>query len=209
MDDIDEDFLRVLGGGVLVALGLVALAYSTTALPPGYRIRLVFVPLFAGASDLPFAGWASIVGPIVAYVGWVVLQSGLNGTGEDKRRRANFGVRGDPSESWASIFECFAPSDSRQTFASKYDLNPDLEAIVGKGPLTRDEVGRRMWEYLEAHDLLHKSRDLLSIQTDEALRRIVGETKRTNLSTLLRKASAKMRATTSHTTTGEDLWRGS
>ncbi len=90
MSDLDDDFLRVIIGGLMIAVGFVVLAYAVTALPPGIRVRLVFLPLFAGASDLPYAGWASIGGPVVAYIGWVLLRSGLDGAGEDKRRRAKY-----------------------------------------------------------------------------------------------------------------------
>ena len=33
------------------------------------------------------------------------------------------------------------------------ELSPDLEAVVGKGPLPRGEVVKKMWEYIKKHNL--------------------------------------------------------
>jgi upstream activation factor subunit UAF30 len=33
------------------------------------------------------------------------------------------------------------------------NLSSDLEAVVGKGPLSRGEVVKKMWEYIKKHNL--------------------------------------------------------
>ena len=33
------------------------------------------------------------------------------------------------------------------------DLSPELEAVVGKGPLPRSQVVKKLWEYIKKHDL--------------------------------------------------------
>jgi chromatin remodeling complex protein RSC6 len=32
-------------------------------------------------------------------------------------------------------------------------LSADLEAVVGKGPMTRGEVVKKIWDYIKAHNL--------------------------------------------------------
>ena len=33
------------------------------------------------------------------------------------------------------------------------NLTPDLEAVVGKGPLTRAQVTSKVWDYIKEHNL--------------------------------------------------------
>jgi len=33
------------------------------------------------------------------------------------------------------------------------DLTPELEAVVGKGPMARAHVVKKLWEYIKKHDL--------------------------------------------------------
>lgn len=33
------------------------------------------------------------------------------------------------------------------------DLSADLEAVVGKGPMPRSQVVKKLWEYIKKHDL--------------------------------------------------------
>jgi chromatin remodeling complex protein RSC6 len=32
-------------------------------------------------------------------------------------------------------------------------LSPELEAVIGKGPLSRGEVVKKIWDYIKKHDL--------------------------------------------------------
>ena len=34
-----------------------------------------------------------------------------------------------------------------------YNLSADLEAVVGKGPLPRGQVVKKIWEYIKKHNL--------------------------------------------------------
>lgn len=34
-----------------------------------------------------------------------------------------------------------------------YNLSAELEEVVGKGPLPRGQVVKKMWEYIKKHDL--------------------------------------------------------
>ncbi len=38
-------------------------------------------------------------------------------------------------------------------FAKPMKLSPELEAVVGAGPLPRSEVTKKLWEYIKKHDL--------------------------------------------------------
>ncbi len=33
------------------------------------------------------------------------------------------------------------------------NLSPELEAVVGKGPLPRGQVVKKLWEYIKSHNL--------------------------------------------------------
>lgn len=38
-------------------------------------------------------------------------------------------------------------------FMKPHDLSPELEAVVGKGPLSRPEITKQLWVYIKAHNL--------------------------------------------------------
>ena len=38
-------------------------------------------------------------------------------------------------------------------FMKPHDLTPELEAVVGKGPLPRPEITSKLWVYIKAHKL--------------------------------------------------------
>ncbi len=38
-------------------------------------------------------------------------------------------------------------------FMKPMTLSPELEAVVGKGPIPRSEVVKKLWEYIKKHDL--------------------------------------------------------
>src|SRR5271165_628280 len=46
--------------------------------------------------------------------------------------------------------------------------NPALAAVVGKDPLQRTELTKRLWEYIRKHEL-HDPKDKRSIRADEKL----------------------------------------
>jgi chromatin remodeling complex protein RSC6 len=51
------------------------------------------------------------------------------------------------------------------------ELSPDLEAVVGKGPMSRSEVVKKMWDYIKAHNLQNPS-NKRNILSDDKLRSI-------------------------------------
>lgn len=55
-------------------------------------------------------------------------------------------------------------------------LSPQLENVVGKGPMTRAEVTSKVWEYIKKHDL-QASDDKRMIEPDDKLGAVIGTEK--------------------------------
>lgn len=53
------------------------------------------------------------------------------------------------------------------------NLTPDLEAVVGKGPITRAQVTSKVWDYIKKHGL-QDSTDRRMINPDGALGKVTG-----------------------------------
>lgn len=53
------------------------------------------------------------------------------------------------------------------------NISPDLEAVVGKGPMPRSEITKKIWEYIKKHDL-QDSKDRRNINADEKLKKVFG-----------------------------------
>ncbi|MFZ1075246.1 MAG: SWIB/MDM2 domain-containing protein [Minisyncoccia bacterium] len=54
-----------------------------------------------------------------------------------------------------------------------YTLSPELEAVVGKGPLPRGQVVKKIWEYIKKNDL-QNPKNKRNIFADEKLKVIFG-----------------------------------
>ena len=53
-------------------------------------------------------------------------------------------------------------------------LSGDLEALIGKGPMTRAQVTSKVWEYIKAHGL-QDSKDKRQINPDAKLGAVIGK----------------------------------
>lgn len=53
-------------------------------------------------------------------------------------------------------------------------LSGDLEAVIGKGPMTRAQVTSKVWEYIKAHDL-QDAKDKRQINPDAKLGAVIGK----------------------------------
>jgi chromatin remodeling complex protein RSC6 len=53
------------------------------------------------------------------------------------------------------------------------NLSADLEAVVGKGPMTRAQVTSKVWEYIKAKGL-QDSKDKRQINPDGLLGKVIG-----------------------------------
>ncbi len=54
-----------------------------------------------------------------------------------------------------------------------YDLSEELEAVVGKGPMPRGQVVKKIWEYIKKHDL-QNPKNKRNILADDKLKAIFG-----------------------------------
>lgn len=54
------------------------------------------------------------------------------------------------------------------------NVSSDLEAVVGKGPLTRAEVTSKVWEYIKANSL-QDTKDKRQINPDAKLGAVIGK----------------------------------
>jgi chromatin remodeling complex protein RSC6 len=54
------------------------------------------------------------------------------------------------------------------------NVSNDLEAVVGKGPLTRAEVTSKVWEYIKANSL-QDTKDKRQINPDAKLGAVIGK----------------------------------
>lgn len=52
-------------------------------------------------------------------------------------------------------------------------LSGELEAVIGKGPMSRGEVVKKIWEYIKKHDLQNPS-NKRNILADDKLKPIFG-----------------------------------
>lgn len=54
------------------------------------------------------------------------------------------------------------------------DLSPELEAVVGPGPLPRSEVTKKIWVYIKKNDL-QNPKNKRNILADDKLKAIFGK----------------------------------
>ncbi len=59
-------------------------------------------------------------------------------------------------------------------FAKPMNLSPELEAVIGAGPLPRSEVTKKIWEYIKKHDLQNPA-NKRNILADDKLKAVFGK----------------------------------
>lgn len=62
---------------------------------------------------------------------------------------------------------------SNSAFMQPKNLTPELEAIVGKGPMPRSEVVKALWVYIKKHNLQDPAKKR-NIVADEKLKVVFG-----------------------------------
>ena len=63
---------------------------------------------------------------------------------------------------------------ANSAFMKPLNLSPELEAVIGSGPLPRSEVVKKMWEYIKKHDLQNPA-NKRNILADDKLKAIFGK----------------------------------
>lgn len=67
-----------------------------------------------------------------------------------------------------------APSKQRGGLAAKVTPDQELAAIVGKEPLTRADLTKRVWDYIKSNDL-QDAKDRRKINADAKMKKIFGK----------------------------------
>ncbi len=66
------------------------------------------------------------------------------------------------------------PRTANPALLKPLDLSPELEAVVGKGPMSRGEVVKKIWEYIKKHDLQNPA-NKRNILADDKLMPLFGK----------------------------------
>jgi chromatin remodeling complex protein RSC6 len=72
------------------------------------------------------------------------------------------------------------------------NLTPELEAVVGKGPMPRSQVVKKMWEYIKKNDLQNPA-NKRNIFADDKLKPIFGGKSEVTMFEMTKLASAHMK----------------
>lgn len=62
---------------------------------------------------------------------------------------------------------------SNSAFMKPLNISAELAVIVGKGPMPRSEVVKKLWVYIKEHNL-QDSKDKRNINADESLKKVFG-----------------------------------
>ena len=71
-------------------------------------------------------------------------------------------------------------------------LSADLEAVIGKGPMSRGEVVKQIWVYIKKHDLQNPS-NKRNIIADEKLLPLFGGKKEVTMFEMTKLVSAHLK----------------
>ena len=71
-------------------------------------------------------------------------------------------------------------------------LSPELEAVVGSGPMPRGQVVKKMWEYIKKHDLQNPT-NKRNIMADAKLKAIFGGKSEVTMFEMTKLASGHMK----------------
>ena len=70
-------------------------------------------------------------------------------------------------------------------------LSEDLAAVVGKGPMSRGEVVKKLWEYIKKNDL-QDPKNKRNINADENLKKVFGGKATVNMFEMTKLVSAHL-----------------
>lgn len=65
-------------------------------------------------------------------------------------------------------------------FMKPMTLSPELQAVVGNGPMPRSEVVKELWAYIKKHDLQDPN-NKRNINADENLKKVFGGKETVNM----------------------------
>ena len=65
------------------------------------------------------------------------------------------------------------PQKTNSAFMKPMNISPELAEVVGKGPMPRSEVVKKLWVYIKANNLQDQA-NKRNINADEALKKVFG-----------------------------------
>jgi upstream activation factor subunit UAF30 len=74
-----------------------------------------------------------------------------------------------------------------------YNLSAELEAVIGKGPLPRSQVVKKIWAYIKKNDL-QNPKNKRNILADEKLLKVFGGKKEVTMFEMTKLLSAHLTA---------------
>lgn len=77
-------------------------------------------------------------------------------------------------------------------FMKAHDLSAELEAVVGKGPMPRTEVVKKLWEYIKKNNL-QNPRNKRNVMADDKLKKVFGGKSEVSMFEMTKLVSAHMK----------------
>lgn len=77
-------------------------------------------------------------------------------------------------------------------FMKPHDLSPELEAVVGKGPMPRTEVTKKLWVYIKENGL-QDTKEKRNINPDDKLAAIFGSKAQVSMFAMTKLVSAHIK----------------
>jgi upstream activation factor subunit UAF30 len=84
------------------------------------------------------------------------------------------------------------PRSANPALMKPMNLSPELEAIVGKGPMPRGEVVKKMWDYIKKYNLQNPA-NRRNILADDKLKAVFGGKSEVTMFEMTKLASAHMK----------------
>ena len=84
------------------------------------------------------------------------------------------------------------PRKANPALLKPLQLSAELEAVVGKGPLPRGQVVKKLWEYIKSHDLQNPA-NKRNIKADAKLLPLFGGKNEVNMFEMTKLVSGHMK----------------
>ncbi|HZS42660.1 MAG TPA: SWIB/MDM2 domain-containing protein [Candidatus Paceibacterota bacterium] len=81
---------------------------------------------------------------------------------------------------------------ANSAFMKPMNLSPELEAVVGKGPMPRSEVVKGLWVYIKKNNL-QDATNKRNINADDKLTKVFGGKKTVNMFEMTKLVSAHLK----------------
>ena len=65
------------------------------------------------------------------------------------------------------------PAKTNSAFMKPMNVSSELSTVVGKGPMPRSEVVKKLWVYIKSHNLQDPA-NKRNVNADEALKKVFG-----------------------------------